>query len=110
MAGVGNVKTMQKFASVNTSMGSTILPVNLSKRKNILLISNGREFLYLAVDGSLSHTLRFPKPIIAVRFQDYGGKRRIFIATSDGNIFAVILPESLFKCKGYVMIVMELVR
>ena len=54
MAGVGNVKTMQKFASVNTSMGSTILPVNLSKRKNILLISNGREFLYLAVDGSLS--------------------------------------------------------
>ena len=54
MAGVGNVKTMQKFASVDTSMGSTILPVNLSKRKNILLISNGREFLYLVVDGSLS--------------------------------------------------------
>ena len=54
MAGVGSVKTMQKFASVNTSKGSTILPVNLSKRKNILLISNGREFLYLVVDGSLS--------------------------------------------------------
>ena len=54
MAGVGNVKTMQKFASVDTSMGSTILPVNLSKRKNILLISNGRKFLYLVVDGSLS--------------------------------------------------------
>lgn len=48
------MKTMQKFASVDTSMGSTILPVNLSKRKNILLISNGREFLYLLVDGSLN--------------------------------------------------------
>ena len=54
MAGVGNVNTMQKFASVNTAMGSAILPVNLSKRKNILLISNGREFLYLVVDCSLS--------------------------------------------------------
>ena len=41
-------------SAVNTAMGSAILPVNLSKRKNILLISNGREFLYLVVDGSLS--------------------------------------------------------
>ena len=67
-------------------------------------------FLLFFVDLHLQHTFRFPKSIIAVRFQDYGEKRRIFVATSDGNIFAVILPESLFKCKGYVMIVMELVR
>ena len=33
-----------------------------------------------------------------------------FVETSDGNIFAVILPEGIFKCKGYVIILMELVR
>ena len=48
------MKTLEKFASVNSSMSSTILPVNVSKRKNILLISSGREFLYLVVDGSLN--------------------------------------------------------
>jgi len=36
--------------------------------------------------------------------------RELTFETSDGNIFAVILPESIFKCKGYVIIVMELVR
>ncbi|XP_068755333.1 Fanconi anemia core complex-associated protein 100-like [Montipora capricornis] len=100
MAGIGDVKTLHKFASVKSYTGNTIQSVNSSKRKIILLISNGSEFLYLVVDNSLNHTFRFPKPIMTVRFQDCGEKRRVFVATTDGNVFAVILPESLLKGKG----------
>ena len=54
MAGIGDVKTLHKFASVKSYTGNTIQSVNSSKRRIILLISNGSEFLYLVVDNSLN--------------------------------------------------------
>ena len=50
----------------------------------------------------LQHTFRFPSSISVVRFQEFDGKGRvILVATEDGNIFAVSLPDNLSKSKRY---------
>ncbi|KAL9968492.1 hypothetical protein ACROYT_G020593 [Oculina patagonica] len=94
------VKTLQRFASKNSSAAPSIQSVTVSKRKNIVLLSNGSEFLYLVLEDSIIHTFRLPTSIIGVHFQEFDGKRQIiFAATEDGNIFAVSLPENLTKSK-----------
>ena len=58
----------------------------------------------------LQHTFRFPCSISVVCFQEFDGKRRvIFVATEDGNIFAVSLPENLSKSKRYDISLVSLV-
>ena len=47
------VKTLQRFASKAPSAPPSIQNVILSKRKNIVLLSNGNEFLYLIVEDSI---------------------------------------------------------
>ena len=47
------VKTLQRFASKAPSTPPSIQTVTVSKRKNIALLSNGNEFLYLLVEGSI---------------------------------------------------------
>lgn len=47
------VKTLQRFASKPPSAPPSIQTVTVSKRKNITLLSNGNEFLYLLVEDSI---------------------------------------------------------
>ena len=47
------VKTLQRFASKTPSDPPSIQTVTVSKRKNIVLLSNGNEFLYLMVEGNI---------------------------------------------------------
>lgn len=55
MAQSVEVKTLQKFASVKSSIsGPTIQTIALSKSRNILMISNGSEFLYLVVEHNVA--------------------------------------------------------
>lgn len=48
------VKTLQRFASIKPSAAPTIQTVTVSKRKNIVLLSIGSEFLYLVVEESIA--------------------------------------------------------
>lgn len=48
------VKTLQRFASIKPSAAPTIQTVTVSKRKSIVLLSNGSEFLYLVVEESIA--------------------------------------------------------
>ena len=47
------VKTLQRLASKAPSATPSIQTVTVSKRKNIALLSNGNEFLYLLVEDSI---------------------------------------------------------
>ena len=47
------VKTLQRFASKAPSAVPSIQTVTVSKRKNIVLLSNGDELLYLIVEDSI---------------------------------------------------------
>ena len=48
------VKTLLKFATVKLCTGLPIQAITLSKRRNILLVSNGSEFLFLVAEDSLA--------------------------------------------------------
>lgn len=54
MADTGVVKTLVKFATVKPCTGLPIQAITLSKRRNILLVSNGSEFLFLVAEDSLA--------------------------------------------------------
>ena len=47
------VKTLRRFAFKAPSAPPSIQTVPVYKRKNIVLLSNGNEFLYLIVEGSI---------------------------------------------------------
>ena len=47
------VKTLRRFASKASSVPPSIQTVSVSKRQNIVLLSNGNEFLYLIVEGTI---------------------------------------------------------
>lgn len=47
------VKTLQRFASIAPSAPPSIQTVTVSKRKKIVLLSNGNEFLYLIAEDSI---------------------------------------------------------
>lgn len=47
------VKTLRRFAYKASSAHPSIQTVSVSKRQNIVLLSNGNEFLYLIVEGSI---------------------------------------------------------
>lgn len=53
MADVGSVKTLHNFGPLKPFAASTIQAVTLPKRRKILLLSNGSEFLYLVEDDTL---------------------------------------------------------
>lgn len=53
MADVGSVKTLHNFGPLKPFAPSTIQAVTLAKRRKILLLSNGSEFLYLVEDDTL---------------------------------------------------------
>ena len=53
MADVGSVKTLHNFDPLKPFAASTIRAVTLAKRRKILLLSNGSEFLYLVQDDTL---------------------------------------------------------
>ena len=72
------MKTLQTFAAKNSSAAPSIQAVTVSKRKKIVLLSNGSEFLYLVIEDSIvvsafgilicsrGHKIKFP-PDIFVR-------------------------------------------
>ena len=47
------VRTLQRFPSKAPSAPPSIQTVTVSKRKSIVLLSNGNEFLYLIVEDSI---------------------------------------------------------
>ena len=47
------MKTLQTFAAKNSSAAPSIQAVTVSKRKKIVLLSNGSEFLYLVIEDSI---------------------------------------------------------
>lgn len=47
------VKTLRRFASKAPSAPPSIQTVPVYKRQNIVLLSNGNEFLYLIVESSI---------------------------------------------------------
>ena len=48
------MKTLQKFAAAKPYAAPKIQTITISKRRKILLLSNGSEFLYLVVEDSLA--------------------------------------------------------
>lgn len=57
------VKTLQRFASKAPSAAPSTQTVTVSKRKNIVLLSNGNEFLYLIVGDRIVVSTRGIYPI-----------------------------------------------
>lgn len=53
MADVGSVKTLHNFSPLKPFAASTIQAVTIAKRRQILLLSNGSDFLYLVEDDTL---------------------------------------------------------
>ena len=53
MADVGSVKTLHNFGPLKPFAASTIQAVTLAKRRKILLLSNGSEFLHLVENDTL---------------------------------------------------------
>ncbi|PFX34684.1 Fanconi anemia-associated protein of 100 kDa [Stylophora pistillata] len=93
------VKTIQRFSPLKPIAAPEIVIHTVSKRKSIVLLSNGSQFLYILVDDSVEHTFRFPNSVTTVRVQEHNaaGKRQVLVGTVDGHIFAVSLPENLTK-------------
>ena len=53
------VKTLQRFAATKQSITPTIQTLTVSKRKNIVLLSNGSELLYILVEDSVTVSIFF---------------------------------------------------
>lgn len=53
------VKTMQRFAPLKPSATPVIIIYTVSKRSDIVLLSNGSHFLYIVVDDSVAVSIYF---------------------------------------------------